>query len=322
MIIIGIYWPHSGTILDFTEQLDGMCDLPFVQNSKFVILAGVFNINILDNSSFPVSNFMSPIQSKYFIPTINKATKFESDTTSTCLDHIWMNSTTHVNSGVIYYDQTDHCPTFMNFIPPKSFKSNHYISYSLRPYSESNEENIIEKLTIIDASLPDILPSDIVDNMLQKFSSSPDELYCQSFPKKTKQLTYKRLNNPWLTSHLIQQIKLKSEYYKLYRRGLMSKATNNRFRNLVNKQVLEAKQKYYQQIFSNCRSSMRKSWDTIKRLLGKQNNQTKIKEMLINDEIVYDESQIISGLNEYFSTIGSKLDQQLPAHTNPIPVRQ
>ena len=102
----------------------------------------------------------------------------------------------------------------------------------------------------------------------------------------------------------------------------MSKATNNRFRNSVNKQVLEAKQKYYQQIFSNCRSSMRKSWDTIKRLLGKQNNQTTIKEMLINDEIVYDESQIASGLNEYFSTIGSKLDQQLPAHSNPIPVRQ
>ena len=66
---------------------------------------------------------------------------------------------------------------------------------------------------------------------------------------------------------------------------------------------------------------MRKSWDTIKHLLGKQNNQTKVKEMLINDEIVYDESQIASGLNEYFSTIGSKLDQQLPAHTTFIPVR-
>ena len=184
MIIIGIYRPHSGTILDFTEQLDGMCDLPIVQNSKFVILAGDFNINILDNSSFPVSNFMSTLQSKYFIPTINKATRFESDTTSTCLDHIWMNSTTHVNSGVIYYDQTDHCPTFMNFIPPKSFKSNNYISYSFRPYSESNKEKLIEKLTNIEANWPDILPSDNVDNMLQKFSSFLDELYCQCFPKK------------------------------------------------------------------------------------------------------------------------------------------
>ena len=31
--------------------------------------------------------------------------------------------------------------------------------------------------------------------------------------------------------------------------------------------------------------------------------------MLINDEIVYDESQIASGLNECFSTIGNKLEQ-------------
>ena len=85
--------------------------------------------------------------------------------------------------------------------------------------------------------------------MLQQISSFPDEVYCQCFPNKTKQLTYKRLNITWLTSHLIQQIKLKSEFYKQYWRGLMSKATNNRFRNLVNKQVLEAKQKYYQKKF-------------------------------------------------------------------------
>ena len=44
--------------------------------------------------------------------------------------------------------------------------------------------------------------------------------------------------------------------------------------------------------------------------------------MLINDEVVYDKSQNASGLNDYFSTIRSKLDQQLPAHTNLIPVRQ
>ena len=80
----------------------------------------------------------------------------------------------------------------------------------------------------------------------------------------------------------------------------MWKATNNIFRNLVNKQVLEARQKYYQSIFSSCRSNMRKSWDTLKHLLGKQINHTEIKEMLINDEIVSDESQIASGLNEDF----------------------
>ena len=66
---------------------------------------------------------------------------------------------------------------------------------------------------------------------------------------------------------------------------------------------------------------MQKSWDTIKQILGKHINHTEIKEMLINDEIVSDESQIAFGLNEYFSTIGRKLDEQLPAHTNPIPVR-
>ena len=101
----------------------------------------------------------------------------------------------------------------------------------------------------------------------------------------------------------------------------MSKTTNNRFRKLVNKHVLDTKQKYYQKK-SICRSNMRKSRDTIKHLLGKPINHTEIQELLINDEIVSDESQIASGLNEYFSTIGRKRDQQLPAHTVSIPVRQ
>ena len=39
IIIIGIYQPHSGTILEFIEQLDDMCDLTIVRNIKFVILA-------------------------------------------------------------------------------------------------------------------------------------------------------------------------------------------------------------------------------------------------------------------------------------------
>ena len=121
IIIIGIYQPHSGTILEFTQQLDSMCDLPIVKNSKIVILAEDFNVNILDSSNLPLSNFMSTLESKFFISTINKTTRFES---TTCLDHKWMNSTIHVTSGVIYFDQTDHCPTIMNFTPPNSVKVN------------------------------------------------------------------------------------------------------------------------------------------------------------------------------------------------------
>ena len=73
-------------------------------------------------------------------------------------------------------------------------------------------------------------------------------------------------------------------------------------------QVIEARQKYYKKN-SNCKSNMWKSWDKIKHLLGKQTNHTEIKGILINDEIASDQSQVSSGLNENFSTIGRKLNQ-------------
>ena len=44
--------------------------------------------------------------------------------------------------------------------------------------------------------------------------------------------------------------------------------------------------------------------------------------MVINDEILSDESQNAPSVNEYFSKVGNELDQQLPEHTNPTPVRQ
>ena len=88
-----------------------------------------------------------------------------------------MTSAIHVNSGVIYSDQTDHCPKFMNLTPPNSVKVNKYINYSFRPYSESNKEKLIEKLTNIEENRLDILPSKNVDSMLQKFSCFLGELY-------------------------------------------------------------------------------------------------------------------------------------------------
>ena len=89
-----------------------------------------------------------------------------------------MNSTIYVNSDVIHYDQTDHSPTFMNFTPSNSVKVNKYISYSFRPYSESNKENLIEQLTNIEENWLDLLPSKNVDNMLQKNIAFLDNLYC------------------------------------------------------------------------------------------------------------------------------------------------
>ena len=84
------YQSHSGTIIDFTEELEGICILPILKNSKLVILAGFFNIDILDSSNPSVSNFTSMLQLNYFIPTVNISTKFP---TATSLDHIRMNST-------------------------------------------------------------------------------------------------------------------------------------------------------------------------------------------------------------------------------------
>ena len=86
------------------------------------------------------------MQSKYFMSTVNKSTRIHS---ATCLDHIWISSAIHIKSGVIYYVQTDLCPTFKN-LNPNSVNVNKYINFSFTPYSETNIEKLIEQLTNIE----------------------------------------------------------------------------------------------------------------------------------------------------------------------------
>ena len=55
----------------------------------------------------------------------------------------------------------------MNFFLLNSVKTNENINYSVRPYTESNKEKLIEKLKNIEENWLDIFPTNNVDNMLQ-----------------------------------------------------------------------------------------------------------------------------------------------------------
>ena len=79
---------------------------------------------------------------------------------------------------------------------------------------------------------------------IKLFSESLNELYCKCFPLKIKYVSPNRLKKPWLTSAILKSIKMKSVYFKMYKRNELSTAYYKRYRNLLTETIRNAKSNY------------------------------------------------------------------------------
>ena len=280
--------------------LDSMAD--------FIIVSGDFNIDLTNLDSNYTNDFISLMSSLFYYSVITKPTRFGTNPSS--LDHIWINRELNLTSGIIYYDLTDHCPCFLNFNILNSDSFDVRIMIESRPYSEYNQNLLVEKLN--DTNWNSLLNFSNLNDCFDKFHQRLNDLYCQCFPKKVKYISQKRLSKPWITSEIKLKINQKSEYFKLYRQGFITKETNNRMKNKISKEVKEAKNKYYKKLLGLYKSDIRRSWQIIKQLCGNPRNKENIVKLLDDDVELTDRRLIANKFMDFFSNIASELDQNLP----------
>ena len=242
ILIVAVYRPHCGTIECFTEEIEKILQDDVFGNRR-CIAAGDFNINLaLETSS--VVNFSSFLQSYHFQPIITKPTRFPpNDSCSpSLLDHIWYNSLDVINTGIISYDLTDHCPTFMQ-IPFNVVNNpnNEGIKISFRLNNSNNRELFSQRLWQFDWNS---LVAEDLNLYVSNFISSLNNIYQQNFPMKTKIISKKKAKNPWFSSDLEKLVQQKSTYFELFRVGAITKDENNRFENKVKYFISKAKTSY------------------------------------------------------------------------------
>ena len=95
-------------------------------------------------------------------------------------------------------------------------------------------------------------------------------------------------------------VRKKSDYFSQYRIGLISRSTNNRIRNKLNKQLDRAKNKYYENIFKSFVNKSKKMWEAIRSLIGTNKKSQSIKELIINGTQYTEESVIANQFNKFF----------------------
>ena len=317
VVLIGIYRPHTDSVSNFLAALEGIVMDSVVRNATHIFIAGDFNINVCDQPSTDAENYSNLLYSLNFLPIITRPTRFANNSVSVSssnLDHIWTNKLSNFLSGIVLLDITDHLPCFYS-LNLNLFSSNlSKIIIKTRPYSNSNLERLKNELSNTNWDLICNLsetPFD-VHYSCKNFTNHLDTLYQKYFPLKTKHISEKRKNNPWLNADLKKLINKKSEAYKKFKLGLISREENNSIRNRVNILTRKAKNDYFKNCFSAARSDMRKNWGFIRSLMGVKLKTKKIENITVDNNEYNNPADIAEQFNEYFSSIATNLADKLP----------
>ena len=92
----------------------------------------------------------------------------------------------------------------------------------------------------------------------------------ECFPLKTKNISTKKFNNPWITREIRQEISRRHDMYKLKLEGKIPKELYSNFNTHVNKIIFNAKKDYYSKKLDNVNGDMRKHWSFLNDMLNRK----------------------------------------------------
>ena len=230
--VSSIYRPHSKNIhvKEFRNELSKLLKNAEYKKQKNILL-GDLNINLLQHEEHQdTSDFLNMVQLYNYMPTITRPTRFPEGAqlgAPSLLDHVYLNFTPPLVSGILHYKISDHLPVFTNIFVPKDKCPPNRIKF--RVFSQTNKELFTRGLC--DIEWENILTHDNVNENFDLFYDKFSEIYERHFPIKTKVISHKRYNCPWLTSGLMTSIKTKNVMYKHMRMGQISELEYNAYRN-------------------------------------------------------------------------------------------
>ena len=142
-------------------------------------------------------------------------------------------------------------------------------------------------------------------------------LYNTHLPKTKRKINKRKLNKPWITSGIIKSINTRN---KLYRTYIKSPTINNKhnyvkYRNKLTHLIRISCKQHFTNKFSSYKSNIKKTWQTINNILGK--NVSKRVPTFFTDcnSKVTDPFEITSKFNQYFTEIGPKLSSKIESQS-------
>ena len=318
VVIIAVYRPPSGSLLNFSNFISIIIN-SFSKLNDELVVTGDFNIDLIsyENSCLQTRNFVFNMFSYNFLPIITKPTRFPVGNqrgTPSLLDHVWYNKLNIYFSGILLFDSTDHEPVFM-MLPDFPISNCDLIKIEFRDHSYNNVQIFLDrcKLLKFDFRL------DNINEDYERFDGELNDLYCRCFPKCVKYVSPKRLSKPWLSQGILKSIRVKSQYYKLYKLGLMSIEYFRNYRNRLTGVIRTAKRYHYENAFNKCKQNIKGTWKIIKDLISVSKSNDYVSSFIDNIDGIDSSNDLAERFNTYFCNISNEVDSSIPQpESDPI----
>lgn len=314
--ILTVYRPPRSTresVNKFIEILGSIVQQINEQHKNHKIhIAGDFNLNVLNPSSDYVSQYLDCIFSNGLFPIISRPTHFMGRN-PTCIDHILTNQINDViSSGVIMYNISHHMPTFsINSVDDISDDS----MLNTRPRLCINERTIqgflkdFKQMTCVELN-DDKLNTEnaqiCFDTFLSNFKKIYDTWFLHTRNKKCKNV---HLKSDWITIGLAKSCEVKNKLYISWHKNRTKHNWNTYiiYKRKLDKLLAKAKYDYFNKEFTDCKSDLKKTWNTINKILGRKRRSQLLT--FKNDDAPHN-------FNTYFTSVAHNLIDKTYPHSN------
>ena len=285
---------------------------------KQCVLMGDFNVDLLKTDTHNDSNlFYNNLSSYFFTPYVLQPTRLHS---KTLIDNIFFNSLEFTsNSGNLLIEISDHLIQFLileGFAKEINLPEINLVKRDLRNFNEREFEEIVLNMNweeICDLKKKD--PNLSFNNFFNSVTYQLDEF--APYKKVTKN-EYKLMLKPWITKEILQKCKNRDSILKNISKENDPLIKSNlrddykKLRNEITTDKRDSKKTYYMSYFEKNKHKSSEIWKGIRSLVNLKSSKTSNLKLLdINNNLVSDQKKISNTFNNYFASIGSKIQQKI-----------
>ena len=267
-----------------------------------------FQPRITENAAS--SSFFNGMNTLSLLPVITKPTRI-TDSSCTLIDNIFSSYLSNFTSGILTADITDHLPIFIVY--RKFFSSSVQLpqKISFRIINETSLVNLCRGLNC--ENLSELIYENDLDKSIELLNEKILYYYNIHCPIKTKFISPKDIDKPWINLQLKNDMKKRQSYFRLFKQNLISKREYNSFRNFVTHNIRVAKKEYYKKIFADLKSNTKKTWNLINNILqsNRKRKDCDLKAVIFNNQTYNSDSEIAKAFNKHFSSVGNNIDASI-----------
>ena len=313
--LLGVYRPPDGAPKECVDHLVHILNQLDRQRTDTLII-GDFNIDY-KNKKLIAASKLEKLVTKLALKQIIKENTRVSSSSATCIDLLFTDIGCISDSGVINYNISDHLPIYLIKKRTRSrIKKKQATGRSYMNYDEDVFVNLLDHAdweNFEEINDPEILWDIFHQNIIK--------ILDQVCPIKSLTVV------DWLTNELLSVMRQRDKAYKKARRTNLTHdwAQAKQLRNRVKTAVRTSKANVIKDKLERYQHNPKKFWQEINKLLPSSQSTriTGIVDETTGHEVP--EESLMSHINDYFSSIGSKLaDECTPGRTidEQLPPRQ